>query len=219
MRHDVMSANSNAGLFLKIVCLGLLGSLSVGCATERFAYRSGKRGLFDRGTAQKMDRTPAATHLKVESNHAGKEFPIQALQARASSWRWPLDHVSVTSPFGERGRSFHEGVDLAASIGTPVYASSFGKVLYSGSKLKGYGKIVILKHPNSGLISVYAHLSRPLVKTGKWVKTGQKIGLSGKTGHATGPHLHYEVRKGVMAYDPVRVLARTRASGVRIARR
>jgi murein DD-endopeptidase MepM/ murein hydrolase activator NlpD len=66
--------------------------------------------------------------------------------------------------------------------------------------------VVILEHPRSGLQTVYAHLQRPLVKEGQWVSRGQKIALSGQSGHASGPHLHFEIRKGVTAIDPAQVM-------------
>jgi murein DD-endopeptidase MepM/ murein hydrolase activator NlpD len=66
--------------------------------------------------------------------------------------------------------------------------------------------MVVLKHPRSGLMSVYAHLQRPLVKKGQWVSKGQKIALSGESGRASGPHLHFEIRNGVTAIDPVQMM-------------
>lgn len=115
---------------------------------------------------------------------------------------WPLDSVEVTSTFGRRGRSFHEGIDLKAKQGTPVYAAQAGKVLYSGSKIRGYGRMVILRH-NGAIATVYAHNSRLMVRKGEFVKKGQLIAMTGNTGHSSGPHLHFEVRRGYAAVDPL----------------
>lgn len=105
----------------------------------------------------------------------------------------------ITSGFGVRKdpftekHKFHKGIDIACSIGTPVVASAEGTVVFAGSK-KGYGKTIIVEHRN-GYRTLYGHLSKYSVKAGAKVKQGQKIALSGMTGRATGPHLHFEVRR------------------------
>jgi murein DD-endopeptidase MepM/ murein hydrolase activator NlpD len=105
----------------------------------------------------------------------------------------------ITSGFGVRKdpftekHKFHKGIDIACSIGTPVVASAEGTVVFAGSK-KGYGKTIIVEHRN-GYRTLYGHLSAYSVKAGAKVKQGQKIALSGMTGRATGPHLHFEVRR------------------------
>jgi murein DD-endopeptidase MepM/ murein hydrolase activator NlpD len=121
------------------------------------------------------------------------------------SLHWPLSHVKVTSAFGQRGSEFHEGVDLKAATGTPVYAAQAGRVLYAGSKIRGYGRLIVLKHEH-GISTVYAHNSKLLVKKGDHVAQGQKIAITGKSGKVSGPHLHFEVRKGVAAVDPIKVM-------------
>jgi len=114
---------------------------------------------------------------------------------------WPLKG-RFTSGFGMRGHSRHEGIDLAAPTGTPVRAAASGRVVYSGSGMRGYGKVVVLKHENE-LSTVYAHNSVLLVKMGQTVKKGQVIARVGSTGRATGPHLHFEVRRRGVAEDPM----------------
>ena len=121
------------------------------------------------------------------------------------SWQWPLKQVEVTSPFGRRPRDFHEGIDLRARTGTPVYSASSGRVLYAGTKIRGYGRMVVVKHDH-GLSTIYAHNSRILVKKGQTVKQGEQIALSGNTGDSTAPHVHFEIRNGVAAVDPKAVL-------------
>jgi murein DD-endopeptidase MepM/ murein hydrolase activator NlpD len=124
-------------------------------------------------------------------------------------WRWPLEMVTITSKFGKRGKRVHEGVDLRAKIKTPVYAVDDAEVYFSGRKVRGYGTMVILKHPNS-MFTVYAHLSKALVKQGDILKKGQQVALSGKTGRVRGgAHLHFEVRQGLVALDPQKVLPTT----------
>jgi murein DD-endopeptidase MepM/ murein hydrolase activator NlpD len=117
-------------------------------------------------------------------------------------WQWPLKHIEVTSPYGRRGREFHEGVDLRAKVGTPVYAAGNGVVLYAASRIRGYGRMVVIRH-DSGLSTVYAHNSRLLVKQGQKVRQGQLVAYSGNTGHTRGPHLHFEVRNGLSPLNPL----------------
>ena len=119
----------------------------------------------------------------------------------------PLAQVVVTSPFGERSGEPHDGVDLKASTGTPVYAAHSGLVLYADGRIRGYGKMIVIKHA-SGVSTIYAHNSKLLVKRGFRVIQGQRIALSGETGNAKGPHLHFEVRRGMSPVDPEPILAR-----------
>jgi murein DD-endopeptidase MepM/ murein hydrolase activator NlpD len=105
----------------------------------------------------------------------------------------------ITSGFGVRKdpftekHKFHKGIDIACAIGTKVVASAEGTIVFAGTK-KGYGKTVIVEHRN-GYRTLYGHLSKMQVRVGDKVTQGQKIALSGMTGRATGPHLHFEVRR------------------------
>jgi murein DD-endopeptidase MepM/ murein hydrolase activator NlpD len=110
----------------------------------------------------------------------------------------------VTSQFGPRDGSFHDGIDISAPTGTPIRAVAEGEVIFSNA-LHGYGKIVILRHRN-GLVTVYAHNSRNVVQEGDWVRRGQIVARVGQTGRASGPHLHFEVRKDNQARNPLRYL-------------
>lgn len=105
----------------------------------------------------------------------------------------------ITSGFGwrrhpiTRRREFHTGLDIATAYGTPVRAAESGKVIFVG-RYKGYGKMVIIRH-SGGYSTRYAHLSRIRARYGQRVRQGQVIGYVGKTGLATGPHLHFEIRR------------------------
>jgi murein DD-endopeptidase MepM/ murein hydrolase activator NlpD len=111
---------------------------------------------------------------------------------------------TITSGFGERCLDgvcrLHEGLDIAAPEGTPVQAAAAGTVVFAGWQ-DGYGNIVIIDHGN-GLATAYGHQSA-IVVTGGAVAQGQTIGAVGSTGHSTGPHLHFEVRVGGVAVDPL----------------
>ncbi|MEP6652406.1 MAG: M23 family metallopeptidase [Myxococcales bacterium] len=121
---------------------------------------------------------------------------------RQARFRWPVEAPQVTSLFGKRWGRAHEGIDLTAPIGTPVLAAGAGEVVYSGNSVRGYGNMVVLKH-DAELMTVYAHNSVLFVKVGERVRVGQRVALSGQSGHATGPHVHFEVRKGQVPRDPL----------------
>lgn len=117
---------------------------------------------------------------------------------------WPL-RGRVSSGFGKRGRTNHDGIDLPAPSGTPIRAAESGRVVHSNSRLAGYGNMIILKH--AGKIStVYAHNRANLVKVGEFVKKGQVIAEVGRTGRTTAPHLHFEVRQDGRARNPLNYL-------------
>ena len=119
--------------------------------------------------------------------------------------RWPVEAPRVTSLFGSRWGRPHEGIDLQAPVGTPVLAADGGQVVYAGNTVRGYGSMVVLRHPDD-LLTVYAHNSVLLVKVGAVVRAGDRIALSGQSGHATGPHVHFEVRRAQIPRDPLQFL-------------
>jgi len=119
---------------------------------------------------------------------------------------WPIKG-KITSRFGRRGSRMHDGIDISAKEGTPVRAATDGTVVYSDQRLSGYGKLVIIRH-GKGLFTVYAHNQRNLVKKGERVKRGDTVAKVGQTGRANGPHLHFEVRHGSTAVDPLSYLPR-----------
>ncbi len=108
---------------------------------------------------------------------------------------WPL-YGRITSRFGLRRwgwrKKFHKGIDIAAPVGTKVIASKEGMVSFAGRR-KRYGYVVIIKH-DKNMETRYAHLQKITVKKGEFVRQGEVIGLVGKTGRATGYHLHFEIR-------------------------
>jgi lipoprotein NlpD len=119
--------------------------------------------------------------------------------------RWPVAAPRLTSPFGKRWGKDHDGIDMAAPTGTPVYAAAGGTVIYSGDQVRGYGNMVVLQH-SDGLVTVYAHNSLLLVHNGDGVVVGQEIARVGDTGRSTAPHLHFEVRRGENPQDPMQFL-------------
>lgn len=119
---------------------------------------------------------------------------------------WPVKG-KVTSRFGTRHHRMHDGIDIAARRGAPVRAAAAGKVVYSDHRIAGYGRLIIIRHAGD-LFTAYAHNERNLVKRGDHVKQGEIIARVGETGRATGPHLHFEVRRGATAVNPLAYLPR-----------
>ena len=117
---------------------------------------------------------------------------------------WPVEGKCV-SFFEEEERKRHQGVDISSPSGTPIKAAGSGWVLYSGDAIRGYGNLIILRHPGEWA-TVYAHNQANLVEEGSRVEKGQIIGRVGQTGRATGPHLHFEIRKNNIAIDPLPLL-------------
>ncbi|MCL1865649.1 MAG: peptidoglycan DD-metalloendopeptidase family protein [Spirochaetes bacterium] len=104
-------------------------------------------------------------------------------------------------PVTKKMNSFHKGVDIAAPEGTPVYAAEKGEVVNAGYNNSGYGNLIIIQH-GADLATYYGHLSKIGTPKGKDVKKGDLIGKIGSTGKVTGPHLHFEIRKGGQALNP-----------------
>ncbi|MDR7419323.1 MAG: peptidoglycan DD-metalloendopeptidase family protein [Armatimonadota bacterium] len=131
----------------------------------------------------------------------------RAIQA-AGPFLWPARGV-VTSRFGWRYRRHHDGLDIAAPRGTPIYAARDGVVEFAGWR-GGYGRVVFLDH-GGGFVTVYGHASTLIVKPGQRVKKGQLIARVGCTGSCTGSHVHFEVRLNGRAQNPLPYLTSAQA--------
>ena len=107
----------------------------------------------------------------------------------------------VVSGFGMRWGRMHEGIDIAAALGTPIHAAASGTVIHAGW-LGGYGNLVVVDH-GDGLATAYAHAFAILVAVGQQVSQGDTLSLVGSTGNSSGPHLHFEVRVNGSAVDPL----------------
>jgi murein DD-endopeptidase MepM/ murein hydrolase activator NlpD len=125
---------------------------------------------------------------------------------------WPVNG-RLMSRYGERtdpfsgGGELHPGVDISASIGTPVHAAADGVISFA-EYMSGYGKMVVIDH-GSGMTTRYAHLSRYDVVPGQEIHRGDVLGLSGATGRVTSPHVHFEVRRGGVPMNPMQYLNRS----------
>jgi murein DD-endopeptidase MepM/ murein hydrolase activator NlpD len=149
---------------------------------------------------------PVAPPVKAEVEKAGPITRQIALSA-------PVRGYAINSPFGLRKLAIeakaraHKGVDIAAPKGTTVFTAAEGRVVRTGYDAQGYGNFIEVRHPN-GMSTLYGHLSRIDVANGDAVAHGQRIGLVGSTGYSTGPHLHFEVRRGGAQVNPTKVVDR-----------
>ncbi|WP_306223923.1 LysM peptidoglycan-binding domain-containing M23 family metallopeptidase [Bosea beijingensis] len=129
-------------------------------------------------------------------------IPKQEEEAASASdkadFRWPARGRVIA---GYSGKGGNEGINIAVPEGTPIKAAEGGTVAYAGSELKGYGNLVLIRHPN-GYVSAYAHNGELKVKRGDTVKRGQVVANSGQTGNVSSPQLHFELRKGSAPVDP-----------------
>ena len=134
----------------------------------------------------------------VPTRPSGTDTTPSTQAPSSSGWIKPLKSYTITSPFGMRihpihkVERFHEGVDMAAPQGTPIYAAKEGKVTTTSYQAGGAGYYVSINH-GDGFASIYMHMTNYIVKPGQHVSTGQVIGYVGSTGGSTGPHLHFGI--------------------------
>lgn len=124
--------------------------------------------------------------------------PEPEAASEKADFRWPARGRVIT---GYTGKGGNEGINIAVPEGTPIKAAEGGTVAYAGNELKGYGNLVLIRHPN-GYVSAYAHNGDLKVKRGDAVKRGQVVASSGQTGNVSSPQLHFELRKGATPVDP-----------------
>jgi murein DD-endopeptidase MepM/ murein hydrolase activator NlpD len=144
----------------------------------------------------------AAAPVKVAAAPAPEKVEPASTGSVDQSFRWPAKG-RVIAGYGSSG---NEGINIAVPEGTPVKAAEDGTVAYAGSDVKGYGKLVLVRH-NNGYVSAYAHNAELDVRPGEKVKRGQTIAKSGASGNVTSPQLHFEIRKGATPVDPMPHLA------------
>ncbi len=135
---------------------------------------------------------PSSQEHRAPDGESKKVVNVSGARKYIGNLGWPVPGSKLSSGFGKRWLSFHEGLDFAAPIGVPIYAAHDGQVVYSGDGLRGYGNLVIIK--GDGILTVYAHNRTNVATVGDWVKKGRLIARLGNTGKSTGPHMHFETR-------------------------
>jgi len=162
------------------------------------------------GEGAEPSSTAAATAGNSASG-AGQEVAEQAPIDGAPGMRWPV-RGKIISGFGPKANGLkNEGINIAVPEGTSIRAAESGVVAYAGNELKGYGNLVLIRHDN-GYVTAYAHAKELFVKRGDTVKRGDVIAKAGQTGSVSSPQLHFEVRKGAVALDPMKFLSSNTAA-------
>lgn len=170
------------------------------------AFRSKPKAVARRNTSYSPPPSPVAppSSTGVVKKSPSPSRPKSTPSPGVLTWNWPASG-KVISKYSASG-NINKGIDIGGDLGEPVRAAAGGEVVYSGSELTGYGKLIIMKHNNSYL-SAYAHNKELLVREGDSVKAGQKIAEIGSTG-TTEPKLHFEIRQNGKPVDPMRFLPR-----------
>jgi murein DD-endopeptidase MepM/ murein hydrolase activator NlpD len=158
----------------------------------------------DRGTQSQTDRQATASETVATRQPSG-DTAVQRDESMASTFRWPVKG-RIISTFGEKPTGMrNEGINIAVPEGTSVRAAGSGIVAYAGNELKGYGNLILIRH-DGGWVTAYAHNKELLVNRGDTVKRGDVIATAGQTGSVNSPQVHFEVRKGATAVDPMKHL-------------
>lgn len=188
----------------RIGVLGLLLSLSsVSCST----YRSSMADYQGPGAYRvpsdysngEASRAPASDGLSTRWMPYSPSGPFQLV--------WPVQRIKINRGFRPASDPNHQGMDLGGKAGTPILSAHEGIVIYTGDEFRGYGNMIIVEY-GPKWASLYAHLKDVLVEAGQIVKPGQKIGTMGKTGVASGVHLHFELMHKRQPIDPLPYLTR-----------
>lgn len=140
----------------------------------------------------------AAQPVQDPKTTASLPKPEEAAVSEKADFRWPARGRVIA---GFSGKGGNEGINIAVPEGTPIRAAESGTVAYAGNELKGYGNLVLIRHPN-GYVSAYANNGELKVKRGETVTRGQVVANSGQTGNVSSPQLHFELRKGAVPVDP-----------------
>ncbi len=144
----------------------------------------------------------SCSSLQTPSFSGPGSFETQGPEEEHGELIWPVHRVNMSRGFFTSGRKPHLGLDLRGPRGTPILAAHSGTVVYAGASFRGYGRMILLEK-SGDLATLYAHLDKIQVRQGQWIEQGQQIGTMGRTGRATGVHLHFEVILNKLPVDPL----------------
>lgn len=159
-----------------------------------------------------------ADYQAPESEKAGasssQNEAVPVAESLPFDLEWPVNTIRITQYFQPPGNPHHKGIDIGGSRGMPIHAAHQGHVVYTGRRFKGYGNMVLIEYDNRWA-TLYAHLQRIKIKRGAKVAPGTLIGTMGRTGHATGVHLHFELMHDKSPIDPLQYLRAGQLVGLR----
>ncbi len=151
----------------------------------------------------KVRETPRATVTRTVSTAA--PAPATQTASATTTFRWPVTGRTIAQFGASTPTGANDGIDISVPTGTPVRAARSGTVIYAGSELEDFGKLILLSHAG-GYVTAYAHASATMVKRGQSVSAGEMIAKSGASGNATEPKLHFEIRKNSQPVNPLNYL-------------
>ena len=170
--------------------------------TTPYALAVGQELILPASTSSKFENGNITTIKAPQKKNSVKTTQQSSpVKNRKTKFDWPVKG-KIISGYGNLGSGRkNDGINIKASLGTPVKAADAGTVAYAGNELKGFGNLVLIKH-SDGWITAYAHNDKLLVHKGQKVQRGVKIATVGSTGSVTTPQLHFEVRAGKKAVNP-----------------
>lgn len=210
IQRRIVAAFAAMGMFFSVGATPALANASAAAADIAAPVRDAKASGITAGDEQ-FKQLFASWQALDTGMPATVQNPIAPVASVSIPSRNPLASGSTSSGYGLRthpvlgGARAHKGIDLAAPTGTPIFATADGTV-GKAEWFSSYGMYVAIEH-GGDLETRYAHMSRIAVASGQRVRKGEVIGYVGSTGRSTGPHLHYEVRVGGTAVNPVPYMA------------
>lgn len=158
-----------------------------------------------RSSSKVSSKVTSSSSASIRARNTPRPVSSQRrVAASKGTFGWPLKGT-VVKRFGQNGRQANKGIEISAAGGSAVVASAAGKVTYSGNGIKGFGNLIILKHDDS-YFTVYGFNQRNLVRTGNFVSKGQRIALAGRPPSGGKARLHFEIRRGKEAVNPLHLL-------------
>lgn len=207
----------NKSLFFNSLCVLILGVMLAGPSCV-------SRGASEKTKERHPNSIGATTDSESEfSPNETQKNPLRDLnfknhlQHDQVFFDWPVDRARLTRGFLPKKRKPHLGIDLASARGTPVFSAAQGRVVYAGRDFRGYGRMVLIESKNEWA-TLYAHLDKIYVNEGQSVQIGETIGSMGRTGRATGTHLHFELRKNKAPVNPLVYLPSSRSESQKVSK-
>lgn len=191
-----------AGLMSRLLTCLCLGLVLAGCGT----YRSGSAGYQGIGgwtSPSDYSQDAETRDFYLSKNEGATQNYIPRGEFRLY---WPVNNVRINRGFRPASAPRHEGLDLGGKKGAPILAAHEGRVIYAGRDFKGYGNMVLIEF-NREWATLYGHLNAITAREGMIVKPGDPIGTMGRTGHATGVHLHFELIRNRVPVDALPFLS------------
>jgi murein DD-endopeptidase MepM/ murein hydrolase activator NlpD len=181
-------------LILMLASLGFELIVAPGCATFHGP------GRINNGTAEGESSSAKGSPGITLRGERQTESPVSHI-----NFDWPVDQARLSRGFLLGPRRPHWGLDLANHKGTPILAAEHGVVIYTGRGFHGYGNLIVIEH-NEQWATLYGHLDKILVREGEPISRGQQIATMGRTGRASGYHLHFEIRNNRQPVNPLALL-------------